>query len=97
MDEEKKRRPRGNYIVCDGKYWVSWGPRAPLPDTRTGVDVLVPVDSEDPKSDWRNAGGTEGVVSHPDYPALTLDQALEVIDGLCAVLSQYTRVWPPKG
>ena len=36
------RRPRGNWILAGGKYWVSWGPTAPRPDMTTGFDVLVP-------------------------------------------------------
>lgn len=94
---DPKRRPRGNFSVCGDKYWVSWGPRAPRPDTRTGFSVLMRTEPENPESDFYSAGGNEpDAVPHPDHPPLTFDQALEVIDGLCAALAEYTQVWPRK-
>lgn len=81
-----KPRPVLNPLVCDGKYWISWGPKAPRPDNTTGfhvltTDVLVSVNGE-PHDVWR-----------PIDDELTVAQCREIIDGLCLKLSHAQPVF----
>lgn len=73
-EEKPKRRPRGNWLLCDGKYWVSWGPQEHRPSTRTGFSVLVP--TVPPHS--------EGYVVLKEP---TADQLREIINAMGALLT----------
>ena len=73
-----ERRPRGNWTLCGGKYWVSWGPTEPRPSEATGFHILVPT-TELPEG-WV-------VLQEP-----TLKQLTEVIDGMSKLLSEAEKL-----
>lgn len=73
------RRPRGNYTV--GNIWISYGPRAPLPDNTFGCDFLT--------KEVKYGMECWVPVDHPDMQPLTPQQYELIIAGLCSMLVKH--------